>query len=87
MQTRGYDGQLKIDFDKKILDLEVIPKDGSSARKDTKTFSGGERSYSTVYYYYYYFLSYLSGGGMIIIIIIINICFIIRYRLYSQYGK
>lgn len=48
LQTRGYDGSLKIDFNEKCLDIEVQPKDDTEVRKDAKTLSGGERSYSTV---------------------------------------
>lgn len=48
--TRGYDGLLKFDFDDEQLDLEVQPRrdDILDKRTDTKTLSGGERSYSTV---------------------------------------
>ncbi|KAK6621266.1 hypothetical protein RUM43_011572 [Polyplax serrata] len=48
LKTRGYDGQLIVDFERKTLELEVTPVNGNVARKDTKTLSGGERSYSTV---------------------------------------
>lgn len=48
LQSRGYDGSLKFDFENKTLDLEVKPRDEETARKDSKTLSGGERSYSTV---------------------------------------
>lgn len=48
LRIRGYDGSLNFDFDNKTLDLAVKPRDEKEVRKDTKTLSGGERSFSTV---------------------------------------
>lgn len=48
LNARGYEGSLNFDFEEKTLDLAVKPRDEKEIRKDTKTLSGGERSYSMV---------------------------------------
>lgn len=50
MSLRQYDAEVAIDHIEKTLELKVIPRDSSveNAVSNTKSLSGGERSYSTV---------------------------------------
>jgi len=59
MKTRGHQGGIAIDFEKKTLEFDVILKGTNvasaegdrpkkRAKKDTKTLSGGERAFMTV---------------------------------------
>eukprot|EP00795_Rhopilema_esculentum_P017575 gene17575-9207_t len=49
LSQRGYSGKLKIDHDKEMLSIQVnVEQAKGTASKDTKSLSGGERSFSTV---------------------------------------
>lgn len=50
MALRNYSAEADIDHGEKTLELKVIPRDSqvSNAVSNTKSLSGGERSYSTV---------------------------------------
>jgi structural maintenance of chromosomes protein 6 len=50
MDLRSYIGEVKIDHKEKTLDLSIVPRDKNitNAVSNTKSLSGGERSYSTV---------------------------------------
>jgi structural maintenance of chromosomes protein 6 len=50
MGLRGYIGEVKIDHKDKHLELSIVPRDKNvqNAVSNTKSLSGGERSYSTV---------------------------------------
>lgn len=50
MSLRNYNAEVVIDHKTKTLELKVIPRDAgvSNAVSNTKSLSGGERSYSTV---------------------------------------
>lgn len=50
MAVRNYTAEIEIDFKKSELELKVIPRDAGieGAVSNTKSLSGGERSYSTV---------------------------------------
>jgi structural maintenance of chromosomes protein 6 len=50
MNLRKFNGVAKLNHELQTLDLHVIPRDGTvqNAVRNTKSLSGGERSYSTV---------------------------------------
>lgn len=50
MALRNYAAEVEIDHKEKTLELKVIPRDAgvTDAVSNTKSLSGGERSYSTV---------------------------------------
>lgn len=50
MELRNYTAEVLIDHKERTLELKVIPRDASVANavSNTKSLSGGERSYSTV---------------------------------------
>lgn len=50
MELRSYTAQMEVDLKVKTLELKVIPRDSAieGAVSNTKSLSGGERSYSTV---------------------------------------
>merc|ERR1712233_11268 len=50
MRAQGHDGALVVDYDKKELDMKVhmASHDGSTQVVNSKTLSGGERSYCQV---------------------------------------
>ncbi|XP_025269792.1 structural maintenance of chromosomes protein 6 isoform X2 [Camponotus floridanus] len=48
LSLRQYKGTIVIDHENKILDLKVSARDDKKANNDTRSLSGGERSYSTV---------------------------------------
>lgn len=47
LAQQSYHGDLKVDYAKCTLDLEINPRDGGTVQ-GTKSLSGGERSFSTV---------------------------------------
>lgn len=53
MSLRGYDGELKFDCVKRILDVIVVPRDKRGTNKGcgAASLSGGERSYLTVAFF------------------------------------
>ncbi|XP_055715887.1 structural maintenance of chromosomes protein 6 isoform X2 [Phlebotomus papatasi] len=50
LQLRGFKGDINVDYELKMLELKVIPRDNhiSSATSNTQALSGGERSFTTV---------------------------------------
>ncbi|XP_018057117.1 PREDICTED: structural maintenance of chromosomes protein 6 [Atta colombica] len=48
LSLRQYKGTVVIDHQKKVLDLHVSARDDQKSGNDTRSLSGGERSYSTV---------------------------------------
>ncbi|KAL0107751.1 hypothetical protein PUN28_014797 [Cardiocondyla obscurior] len=48
LSLRHYKGSVEIDHVNKMLDLHVSPRQDKNSGNDTKSLSGGERSYSTV---------------------------------------
>lgn len=50
LQNRNFGGKLKIDHDNKLLDISVQPDAAQKNRdgRQTKTLSGGEKSFSTI---------------------------------------
>lgn len=50
MKIRNYSGEVQINIEDKTLELKIIPRDTQieGAVSNTKSLSGGERSYSTV---------------------------------------
>ncbi|KAL1512549.1 hypothetical protein ABEB36_002130 [Hypothenemus hampei] len=52
LDFRQFKGTIKIDMEKKLLDLVVMPQQGSQGVTVTSNLSGGERSFSTVAFLY-----------------------------------